>query len=187
MGVLQKGHPPPPVGFSACPVMVTQVLGLMSDQPRLPRAEVPPASPPWAVGPRSGVGLGSVLGLQAERFQRRLGEAVSRPLGQVLSEACPSGNRLCLPALQGSWGSTPWTVSASAWRSTVQSGLGDVRLMPPVEDGSRLDSTLSPRSRPSPLSSALAVPWSGPGGSEVRAQICFPSWPSPPGAGIAHH
>lgn len=67
----------------------------------------------------------------------------------------------------------------------MQSGLGDVRLMPPVEDGSRLDSTLSPRSRPSPLSSALAVPWSGPGGSEVRAQICFPSWPSPPGAGIA--
>lgn len=105
------------------------------------------------------------------------------PLGQIphslgsLSEWEPP----VLPALQGVPGSTPWIVTASAWRSAVQWGLGDVRL---VEDGPRLDSTLSPRSCPSPLSSALAVSWSGPGGSEVRTQTCFPSWLSPQGAGI---
>lgn len=142
--------------------------------------EVPPASPPWVVGSRSGVGLWAASLVYKQNASSTVWERLSAgPLGQILSEACLSGNRLCLPALQGSWGSTPWIVSALAWRSTVQSGLRDVRRPWRTDLGWTPHSVPGAAPPPSPLSLGLAQ-------VVLKSGLRFVSQvgPHPQGAGI---
>lgn len=160
-GGFTEGSPPAPSRFQC----------MSCDGHSGPGFDVGPAAPAsgWSPSCQPSMGLVGVAewdwAASLVYKQNTVWERLSAgPLGQVLSEACPSGNRLCLPALQGSWGSTPWIVSASAWRSTVQSGLGDVRLMPPVEDarGGRISAGLHTQSqeppRP-PLCSRCPLVW----------------------------